>query len=59
MPVLEKVEWLAVIEASTDQIVREAAQTAFGPDVLKAQGVTDAPEIGLYRFVYGMDKRGQ
>jgi hypothetical protein len=26
---------------------------------LKAQGVADAPEIGLYRFVYGMDKRGQ
>lgn len=59
MPVLEKVEWLAVIEASTDQIVREAAQAAFGPDALKAQGVADAPEIGLYRFVYGMDKRGQ
>jgi hypothetical protein len=59
MPVLEKVEWLAVIEASTDQIVRGAAQAAFGPDALKAHGVTDAPEIGLYRFVYGMDKRGQ
>jgi len=59
MPVLEKVEWLAVIEASTDLIVREAAKAAFGPDALKAHGVTDAPEIGLYRFVYGMDKRGQ
>lgn len=59
MPVLEKVEWLAVIEASTDQGVREAAQKAFGPDALTAQGVEAAPEIGLYRFVYGMDKRGQ
>jgi len=59
MPVLEKVEWLAVIEASTDQIVREAAKAAFGPEALKAHGVDDAPEIGLYRFVYGMDKRGQ
>ena len=59
MPVLEKVEWLAVIEASTDQIVRTAARDAFGPETLKAQGVRAAPEIGLYRFVYGMDKRGQ
>jgi len=59
MPVLEKVEWLAVIEASTDQIVREAAKAALGPEALKAHGVDDAPEIGLYRFVYGMDKRGQ
>ncbi len=59
MPVLEKVEWLAVIEASTEQAVRAAAKTAFGPDALTAQGVEAAPEIGIYRFVYGMDRRGQ
>ena len=58
MPVLEKVEWLAVSEASTDETVKAVAQDAFGPDALKAHGVADAPEIGLYRFVYGMDKRG-
>ncbi|MDA0366778.1 MAG: hypothetical protein O3C65_09515 [Proteobacteria bacterium] len=58
MPVLEKVEWLAVIEASTDQIVRAAARDAFGPEALNAYGVESAPQIGLYRFVYGMDKRG-
>ena len=57
MPVLDKVEWLAVIEASTEQIVRSAAKDAFGPDVLKPKGVAASPEIGLYRFVYGIDKR--
>lgn len=57
MPVLDRVEWLAVVEAGTESDLREAVAGAFAPNALNGLGVEAAPEIGLYRFVYGADRR--
>jgi hypothetical protein len=49
-------EWVVLLEGADPQATAAAARDGFKLSSLKRFGVTKAPVIGTYRFLYGNDR---
>jgi len=52
-PKAEQAEWVVLLEGSDPAVTASAARTLFKTSVLKPFGVTRAPVVGTYRFLFG------